>query len=88
MAEHSHESPPSGGGYGRWVSWGFVFVALYFMLTEHRAHAFQYLPYLLLAACPLLHLLHGHGGHGKDDSAGRKEGGEKSAPPGAHGGHH
>ena len=41
-------------------------IALYFLLTEHRAHFFFALPFLLLLACPLMHIFmhHGHGGHG------------------------
>ena len=42
----------------------------YFLWTEHRAHVIQFLPFLLLAACPLMHLFmhHGHGhGHGQRD---------------------
>lgn len=41
-------------------------IAAYFLLTEHRAHFFGALPYLLLLACPLMHVFmhHGHGGHG------------------------
>ena len=40
-------------------------VAGYFLLTEHLAHTLGALPYLLLAACPLMHVFmhHGHGGH-------------------------
>ncbi len=40
-------------------------VALYFLLTEHRAHFFFALPFLLLLACPLMHVFmhHGHGSH-------------------------
>ena len=60
----------------------FLAVAGYFLWTEHEAHirAAVPLPYLLLLACPLMHLFmhHGHGGHrghrrhsGKD----RKDGG-------------
>ena len=65
MAEHPQGNHRSGGsGYGRWVFWGFLLIAAYFLLTEHRAHVVQYLPFLLLLACPLLHLFHGHGGHG------------------------
>lgn len=41
----------------------FMAVALFFLLTEHRAHFFGALPFLLILACPLLHLFH-HGGHG------------------------
>ncbi|WP_220386951.1 DUF2933 domain-containing protein [Cycloclasticus pugetii] len=41
-------------------------VASYFLLVEHRQHLFQWLPFLLLALCPLMHVfMHGgHGGHG------------------------
>ena len=48
----------------KWVFWGFLAIGAYFVVTEHRAHAIQFLPYLLLLACPLMHLLHGHGDHG------------------------
>ena len=49
------------------VMWIFLGIILYFLLTEHLAHIIPYLPWLLLAACPLMHLFmhggHGHGGH-------------------------
>jgi hypothetical protein len=47
----------------RWVFLGSALIAGYFLLTEHRAHVVQYLPFVLILACPLLHLFHGHGGH-------------------------
>jgi hypothetical protein len=48
---------------------GFLAIGGFFLLTEHAAHVFGALPYLLLAACPLMHLFmhHGHGHHGSDD---------------------
>jgi len=72
MAEHPHEHHPTGGGYGRWVFWGFLLIAGFFLVAEHRAHVYPYLPFLLLLACPLLHLFHGHGGHGGKDSKDEK----------------
>ncbi len=54
---------------------GFGVIAGFFLLTEHTAHVFGALPYLLLLACPLLHFL--HGGHGRHD---RHDG---SSSPGA-----
>jgi hypothetical protein len=75
--ETRHSSP------GRnWILIGFLLVAGYFLVMEHRAHlegALAYLPYLLLLACPLMHLFmhHDHGGHGghpsqKDDQGEQK----------------
>jgi Protein of unknown function (DUF2933) len=65
----------------RWnIVWiGFALVAGFFLITEHTAHVFGALPYLLLLACPLMHLFghHGHHGHGADKSEG---GGERKSP--------
>ena len=57
---------------------GFLVVAAFFLTTEHRAHAFGLLPYLLVLACPLLHLF-GHGGHGGHGG----QGGHVGAPRGS-----
>jgi len=45
-----------------------LFLALgsFFLWTEHRAHLFGALPYILVLACPLMHLFL-HGGHGRHD---------------------
>ncbi|NRP75676.1 hypothetical protein ILFOPFJJ_06599 [Ensifer psoraleae] len=37
-------------------------IVAFFILREHWQHALGLAPYLLLLACPLMHLLHGHGG--------------------------
>ncbi len=39
-------------------------IAAYFLQSEHRAHFFGALPFLLLLACPLMHVFM-HGGHGR-----------------------
>ena len=55
------------------VLWGFLAIAGFFLITEHAAHIFGILPYLLLLLCPLLHLLHGgHGGHREHRTAQRR----------------
>lgn len=66
---------------------GFVLVAAFYVLREHYAHVLGVLPYLLLLACPLMHLFmhHGHGGHGeaRDDARpGSQRGGSSSFGPG------
>ena len=82
--QHEHQGPEGTNRLrtvSRWVFFGFVGIALFFLITEHRAHLFGVLPFLLLAACPLLHLFH-HGGH-------KHGGGDSSAPtpPGSDSGH-
>jgi hypothetical protein len=47
---------------------GFAGIALVLLWEEHRAHMLGALPYLLLLACPLMHLFggHHHGSHRHD----------------------
>lgn len=40
---------------------GFLLVAGFYLVTEHTAHLFGVLPYLILLACPLMHLFMHHG---------------------------
>jgi hypothetical protein len=40
-----------------------ILIIAFFVLREHGGHIFGYWPYLILLACPLMHLMHGHGGH-------------------------
>ena len=42
-------------------------VGLYYLLTEHLTHLSQAVPYLVLLACPLMHLFHRHGHRGHRD---------------------
>lgn len=54
----------------KWVLLGFLVVAAFFLWTEHRAHLLGILPYLLVLACPLMHLFHhGHGHHRHQDGS-------------------
>jgi hypothetical protein len=74
---HEHRATGANDRYrkvSRYVFFGFAAVAAYFLITEHRAHIVPFLPFLLLAACPLMHLFH-HGGH--------KHGGDEESGPGS-----
>ncbi|GAB3245230.1 DUF2933 domain-containing protein [Chitinimonas naiadis] len=74
-----HDPPPN---RHRWVFWGFVVIAAFFLLTEHTAHVLGALPYLLLAACPLMHLFmhHGHGHHHHHHDPSRSSQDEEDRP--------
>lgn len=65
----TQHGPEQGSWLRSWnglVLMGFLAIAAFYLLTEHTAHVFGALPWLLLALCPLMHLfMHGgHGGHG------------------------
>ena len=51
-------------------------IAGFFLLREHWGHVLGYWPYLLLLACPLMHLMHGHGHGGHGSHGGHRQ------PPG------
>ena len=70
------------------VAIGFMLIAAFLLLSEHRAHALGYLPFLLLLACPFLHIfMYGrHGGHGGQtghDNGGRRSDRSNSPSEGA-----
>jgi hypothetical protein len=52
---------------------GALSVIALLLLTEHRAHTIAALPYLLLLACPLMHLFM-HRGHGRSRGPHRPRG--------------
>jgi len=71
--QSAHEHPPSGHRSKpsrRALAWLATAVLLalaaacYWYATEHQSHIAQALTWLLILACPLMHLFgHGHGGH-------------------------
>lgn len=72
---HEGEQPATAGTSRARIAFViFLAIALFFLVTEHRAHFLGVLPYLLILACPLMHLFH-HGGHGagRHDSASAAE---------------
>lgn len=63
---HRHSDRPN--WTARLVLFAFLGIAGFYLVTEHRAHLYGILPWLLFAAVPFLcifmHFGHGHGGHG------------------------
>ena len=78
-----HDSEPTVFWRSRYAIGLFVMgaVAAYFLLSEHRAHFFGALPFLLLLACPLMHLFMHHGHGGQAGHHGGDQGSNMSAPP-------
>ena len=68
---HTHGQPTPSFWRSRYgIGWLVLAgIAAWFLWTEHRAHLFGALPWLVLLACPLMHVFmrrghHGHHGHG------------------------
>jgi len=61
----------------------FALMGAFFLIAEHRAHVLPWLPWLFLAACPLMHVFmhHGRGGHNHRGGSGGSDG-RPNAPPG------
>ena len=74
MEEHDRKPAPFLKTPGGLVLIAFLAIAVFFLWQEHRAHLLGVLPYLLLLACPLLHVFmhRGHGGHGGHGDHGSK----------------
>lgn len=74
---HEHGSHGDGNtpSAAKWVFVGFLLIAGYLLAMEHKAHLSgwfsSYGIWLLLLACPLMHLfMHGgHGSHGSGDAS-------------------
>ena len=73
MTDSPRSSAPACGHQpGRaWIFVAFALMAVVLLWSEHRAHVLGLIPYLILFACPLMHLLHRrghtHDGHSGED---------------------
>lgn len=81
--EHDHQNENRKGWFNsrsNWVLVAFLAIAGFYLLTEHKAHVFGLLPFLILLACPLLHVFmhRGHGGHGDDSPSASHDHGSQS----------
>jgi hypothetical protein len=63
---HEHSMQNNNRFHWKWLIAlaGFLIIAAFFLLSEHRAHFLGFLPYLLLLLCPFLHFFM-HGRHGE-----------------------
>lgn len=82
MSERSAHDDNVWSSRSKWAFVVFAIIGAFFLVTEHRAHLLpylSYLPWLLLAACPLMHFFM-HGGHGGHDGHHARGGGNAPEP--------
>ena len=80
--DHRPNDASTGSSRSRWVLIAFIAIAAYFLIAEHKAHLYGWLAsygiWLLLLACPLLHVfMHGGHSHGGDGGHQHHEKGDK-----------
>jgi hypothetical protein len=89
--EDHNSAPRKFWSRGNIVLIAFLAVGGFLLIAEHRAHLWGYWPFLILLACPLLHVfMHGgHGGHGGAGEDQPPQGGKPGTgtPPSASAGH-
>ena len=78
---HNDDRPGFFSSRANIVLVGFLLIAGFYLLTEHYAHVIPLLPWLLLLACPLMHVFM-HGGHGGHRDSERDE--TSNPPPAPH----
>ena len=66
---HAEDSPRRGISPW-WMIWPALAALAVLLFSGHREHVLDYLPFLVLLACPLMHLMM-HGKHGHDQNASR-----------------
>jgi hypothetical protein len=73
-ARHEHQEEQKNSVLYQIGKWGAVGVIIAYLLTEHLQHVIQYLPFLILLSCPLMHFFmhgkHGHSQHRQDEKDG------------------
>ncbi|GAA5665744.1 MULTISPECIES: DUF2933 domain-containing protein [Hyphomicrobiales] len=79
---HKDENPGRRFSAANIALYGFLAIAGFYLLTEHRAHLLGWLPWLLILACPLLHVfMHGkHGGHSGHGGGGDRSSARQQSP--------
>jgi hypothetical protein len=82
MADHDRPGGSFLGSRAGIVLIAFLVIVGYLLTTEHRAHTLGALLWLLILACPLLHIfMHGgHGSHAGHDH-GATDGPSRRQPP-------
>jgi len=72
LASSSPHRRPNWARVNQWLLWLGLASAVAWLVLRHSAHLLEVAPFLILLACPLMHLI-GHGGHG--GHTGHRDGG-------------
>jgi hypothetical protein len=66
--QHPDSGGPNWSRIYKWLLWAGLAGAVAWLFFGHGEHLLKLAPFLILLACPLMHLFgHGHGGHSRRD---------------------
>lgn len=77
------DQPPRRSSATTIALWGFLAIGAFYLIAEHRAHLLGWLPWLIILACPLLHIFM-HRSHGGHDHGGSSSSRRSDNPPHQH----
>ncbi|MBS2132107.1 DUF2933 domain-containing protein (plasmid) [Burkholderia thailandensis] len=82
---HDHKAGGFGLSRANIVLIAFIAIGGFYLVTEHRAHLWGWLPFLLILACPLMHLFmhHGHE-HGDSSESADEDEADQNRNAGSH----
>lgn len=72
-SRHSPARARTGRASNQWPLWLGLAAAVAWLVLRHGAHLLEGAPFLIVLACPLMHLF-GHGGHGHSGHDGDRRG--------------
>jgi hypothetical protein len=82
MSDRTEVNGNAWSSRAKWAFAVFAIVGAFLLIAEHRAHVLPFLPWLILLACPLMHLFM-HGGHGGHHGSGNQPHGGTGGSSGA-----
>jgi hypothetical protein len=85
--DEASQRGPNWSGINHWLPLVGLAAVAAWLFYRHAEHVWSLLPFLIVLACPLMHLFgHGHGGHGghggRNEGRGRSEGDSRTASGG------
>jgi hypothetical protein len=73
-----HSTGPNWSSVNQWLLWIGLAGAVAWLFFRHNEHLLNLLPFVILLACPLMHVFmhrgHGHGGHPHQDHRSNRDG--------------
>jgi hypothetical protein len=75
---------PNWSSVNQWLLWLGLAGAVGWLFFRHNEHLLQLLPFLVILACPLMHVFGHGGGHGRGGHGAPRDSNDDAARPAGH----